>query len=257
MGTVSYRSVGSGQPLVMIMGFSGSQDAWSPTLVNALAVRHQVIIFDNSGIGQTTTPPGTPTISAMADQTAALISTLHLRHPDVLGWSLGGMIAQALAELHPADVRRLVLCATVPGNGKALVPSASASMGLYDAATSGNVSALMSWIFPQNQKAAATAYINAILGYPNFFLPSAAVDAAQYKAADGWIVGTEPEGHVRIKVPTLIGVGADDMVFNPVNSKRLAQAIKGSKLVIYPDAGHAFMMQDAKAWAAKVNAFLG
>jgi pimeloyl-ACP methyl ester carboxylesterase len=256
MGTVSYRSVGSGRPLVMIMGFSGSQDAWAPALVNALAVRHRVIIFDNAGIGQTTMPPGTPTITAMADQTAALISTLHLRHPDVLGWSLGGMVVQALAVLHPADVRRLVLCATVPGNGKALVPSASASAGLYDAATSGNVSSLMSWIFPQDQKAAATAYINAVLGYPNFFLPSPAVDASQYTAADPWILGTVSEGHVRIKVPTLVGEGADDMVFNPVNSKRLAQTIKGSKLVIYPDAGHAFLMQDAKAWATKVNAFL-
>jgi pimeloyl-ACP methyl ester carboxylesterase len=257
MGTVSYRSVGSGQPLVMIMGFSGSQDAWPPDLVNGLAARRRVIIFDNAGIGQTTMPPGNPTVSAMADQTAALINALHLRHPDVLGWSLGGMVAQALAVLHPADVRRLVLCATVPGNGKVVIPSASALSGLYDAATSHNVSALMSWIFPQDQTAAATAYMDAVVTYPGFYLPSPAVDSAQYVAADGWMTGTEPAGHGRIKVPTLVGAGAGDMIFSPTNSKKLAQAIKGSKLVIYPDAGHGFLFQDAKAWAARVNAFLG
>src|ERR1700722_8855019 len=96
-GAVSYRSDGTGAPLVMIMGLSGSQDAWPPALVNALAKHHRVIIFDNAGIGQTAMPPGTLTISAMADQTAALIQSLNLDQPEVLGWSMGGMIAQALA----------------------------------------------------------------------------------------------------------------------------------------------------------------
>src|ERR1700722_9700456 len=89
-GAVSYRSDGTGTPLVMIMGLSGSQDAWPHTLVNALAKHHRAIIFDNAGIGQTAMPPGTLTISAMADQTAALIDTLNLGQPEGLGWSMGG-----------------------------------------------------------------------------------------------------------------------------------------------------------------------
>ena len=63
----------------------------------------------------------------MADQTSALIDALGLGRPDVLGWSMGGMIAQALAVLHPAQVRRLVLCATYPGTGAAVPPSQAAS----------------------------------------------------------------------------------------------------------------------------------
>jgi pimeloyl-ACP methyl ester carboxylesterase len=80
-------------------------------------------MFDNSGVGRTQQLPAPLTIDAMADQTSALIDTLGLGRPDVLGWSMGGMIAQALAVLHPAQVRRLVLCATYPGTGAAVVPS--------------------------------------------------------------------------------------------------------------------------------------
>lgn len=72
-------------------------------------------MFDNSGVGRTQQLPAPLTIDAMADQTSALIDTLGLGRPNVLGWSMGGMIAQALAVLHPAQVRRLVLCATFPG----------------------------------------------------------------------------------------------------------------------------------------------
>ena len=83
-------------------------------------------MFDNSGDGRTQQLPLPLTIDAMAGQTSALISTLGLGRPDVLGWSMGGMIAQALAVLHPAQVRRLVLCATYPGTGAAAGPGRGA-----------------------------------------------------------------------------------------------------------------------------------
>ncbi len=179
-GTVSYRSDGSGRPLVLIMGFSGSQDAWPPGLVNALAKRHRVITFDNAGIGHTAMPPGTLTISAMADQTAALIAALHLRHPDILGWSMGGMIAQALAVRHPGDVHRLVLCATFSGNGKATLPSAANASALFNAASTNNSAELLSLMFPPDRLATASpAYVQAVTKYPGFYQAPSTVDTAQ------------------------------------------------------------------------------
>jgi pimeloyl-ACP methyl ester carboxylesterase len=257
-GTVSYRSDGSGRPLVLIMGIGLSQDAWSPTLVNALAKRHRVITFDNAGIGQTAMPPGTLTISAMADQTAALIAALHLRHPDVLGWSMGGTIAQALAVRHPGDVRRLVLCATWPGNGKATM-NVSTGVELLNAFVTSNFSTLMSMVFPPDQLATQSAlYITSITKYPGSApLASSTVDNAQFVAANGWADGKEQAGHGRITMPTLIGDGADDVVISPVNAREIARAITGTQVVIYPDAGHMFLFQDATAWAARVNKFLG
>src|SRR5215213_1216667 len=86
--TVGYRSIGEGRPVVMIMGLSGTMDAWDPTFVDALAATgHRVILFDNEGIGRTTALPGELTIARMADTTAGLIKALELDRPDVMGWS--------------------------------------------------------------------------------------------------------------------------------------------------------------------------
>ena len=155
LGAVGYRVVGSGPPLVLIMGYGGTMEVWDPRLVHALARHNRVVMFDNAGVGRTQPLPGeltaTLTIDAMADQTSALIDTLGLGRPDVLGWSMGGMIAQALAVLHPAQVRRLVLCATYPGTG-AVVPSQAAIQA--------------GSLFPANQASASDAFTGSDLGIP-------------------------------------------------------------------------------------------
>ena len=256
-GSVSYRSDGTGTPLVMIMGFAGSQDNWPPALVNALAEHHQVIIFDNAGIGQTATPHGTLTISAMANQTAALIEALKLTQPAVLGWSMGGMIAQALAILHPGDLSRLVLGATFAGDGSAIpIPTATANE-LLSAATTGDTNELMSLLFPADQVATqGPAYISAISSYPSFYSPSKAVDDAQFAAVQSWSAGSDPGGHGTITVPTLIGDGVDDVLTLPANVPKMKKSISGAEAVIYPDAGHGFLIQDASKWSKRVDGFL-
>jgi pimeloyl-ACP methyl ester carboxylesterase len=256
-GSVSYRSEGTGQPLVLIMGYSGSQDDWAPDFVNALAAKHRVIIFDNSGIGQTTKPSGTLSISGMANQTAAFIAALHLKHPDILGWSMGGMIAQALAVLHPADVQRLVLSATYSGNGKAASPSPANATALVNAAETGDTNAIMALIFPANQLVAQESmYIKGVSGYPNFYQAPKALAVPQHAAISKWASGAITAGHGHISAPTLIGDGADDVMTPPANVKKLVQNIHGARSVIYPNAGHGFLFQDASSWAARINSFL-
>ncbi len=126
-GPVGYREVGAGSPLLLITGFGASMDDWPPSFVDTLADHHTVIVFDNAGVGQTA-PAASSSITAMADQTSDLISALHLHRSAVLGWSMGGMIAQALAVDHPAQVSRLMLAATQAGTGKALpVPAQAAA----------------------------------------------------------------------------------------------------------------------------------
>jgi pimeloyl-ACP methyl ester carboxylesterase len=170
-GAIGFREVGRGSPLLLITGLGASMDDWAPSFVNALAAGHRVVIFDNAGVGQTS-GLGTPlTIAAMANQTSALISSLRLGRPAVLGWSLGGMVAQALAVLHPSQVSRLILAATQAGTGNALpVPSAAAK-----AVNSSNPARTLSVLFPPNQGASQVAYVKAILGYPGFYQVSAAV----------------------------------------------------------------------------------
>ena len=255
-GVVTYRSLGAGSPLVMVMGYASSQDLWPPSLVNALATHHRVITFNNAGIGGTAALPGTLTITAMANQTAALISALHFSHPDVFGWSMGGMIAQALAVLHPRDVHRLVLGATNLGNGTAVVPP---ELSAFVTATENHDSAaVFAGLFPTNQVSVqAPALERSVKSYPHFTEASVAIDQAQWVAIQNWDMGGEPAGHQPITKATLIGDGANDALIPPINSQLLHKAIPESRLVLYPDAGHAFLFQAEPAWANEMNAFLG
>jgi pimeloyl-ACP methyl ester carboxylesterase len=256
-GSVGYREVGAGPPLVLIMGYSGSMDAWEPSFLDALGRAHRVVIFDNAGIGRTSALPTPLTITAMANQTAALIETLHLTRPDVLGWSMGGMIAQALAVLHPSLVRRLVLCATLPGNGKATFPSAAASAALEDPAKSkGGVLGLL---FPADHAVAAAVYTKQILEFPHFYLAPSVVTTAQLGALGSWLVGKEAAGkHIdRIAVPTLVADGLKDELVPTANDRELAHVIKSSSLALYPDSGHGFLFQYEGRFLLRLEAFLG
>ena len=252
LGPVGYRVVGSGPPLVMIMGYAGTMEVWDPRFVDALAQHYRVVIFDNAGVGQTQALPAPLTIDAMADQTSALITALGLGRPDVLGWSMGGMIAQALAVRHPAQVRRLVLCATFPGTGVAVVPSQATVQAL----TSSNPGP---YLYPADQAAAWDSFVAAISRYPAASSVPAAVVAAQGNASLGWFVGTDPAGRriATIEVPTLIADGTADRIDAAANDRTLAGLIRGSRLVLYPDAGHAFLFQEGTPFTALVESFLG
>jgi pimeloyl-ACP methyl ester carboxylesterase len=254
LGTVGYRVVGSGPPLVLITGYSATMETWDPRLVDALARHYRVVTFDNSGIGDTQPLPAPLTIDAMANQTSALIGALGLDRPDVLGWSMGGMIAQALAVLHPSQVRRLVLCATFPGTGQVAVPPQAEIQAL----TSGNSQKIAAALFPANQVKAYDAFAAAISGYPAAPSASSATIAAQARAATGWWDGADAAGRevTGISVPTLIADGTDDRLDPVANDHALATLIPGSKLVLYPDAGHAFLFQVGAPFTTLLESFL-
>ena len=250
LGAVGYREIGSGPPLVLIMGYAAAMETWEPQFVDALARHYRVVIFDNAGIGATTALPNHLTIDAMANQTSALISALGLGRADVLGWSMGGMIAQALAVLHPGQVRRLVLCASFPGVGTVIPPQAN-----IDDLTNGNG---LSVLFPADQPMAAAAFVAGAESYPDAEAASAGVVAAQGQAALSWFHGDDPAGRetARITAPTLVADGTEDQLDATANAHAIARLIPGAKLVLYPDAGHGFLFQEGTPFAVTVESFL-
>jgi pimeloyl-ACP methyl ester carboxylesterase len=254
LGRVAYRTIGSGPPLLLIIGYRGIMEHWDRRFVDALARQHRVIIFDNAGVGRTQAVRAPLTIDAMADQTSALIGALHLGRTDVLGWSMGGMIAQALAVRHPSQVRRLVLCATSPGNGAAVLPSRQ----VLDAFETDRLETAIAFLFPAGRTAAQDAYLAAISSYPAAAPVPAATFAAQRRAMDAWWVGTDAAGQktATIAVPTLIAAGTADKVAPIANSRELAKLIPNAKLKLYPDASHAFLFQDQATFLPLVESFL-
>jgi pimeloyl-ACP methyl ester carboxylesterase len=115
----SYRWLGPrvGIPLICLQHFSGTMDAWDPAVVNALAKDRSVIVFNNVGLGQSsgTTPDN---VAQMAADAARFIAALHFSKVDLLGYSLGNMVAQVLAAEHPKLVHKLLLVGTAPQGGE-------------------------------------------------------------------------------------------------------------------------------------------
>lgn len=251
-GAIGYRSVGHGRPLVLLMGGggpAGSIDDWPPAFIDALARNHRVLPVDYEGIGRTTLRPGEMRITRLADDTAAFIAALHLQRPDVLGWSMGGFVAQALAVLHPDAVRRIILGATAPGDGRAILQNIGPPP--YPGA----------YLFPVDQQnaARAQAFERSIHQYPGFYDGPQAVADLEGIANARWLAGQDPAGHLlkRLRAPVLIGDGAQDRLAPVADSRILAATIPHAQLKIYPDAAHGFLFQHTQDWVARVDRFLG
>ena len=257
--TLGYRSIGTGRPIVFIMGLGGTMDGWDPTFLDAVATAgRRVVVFDNEGIGRSTTRRGVLTIRRMGDDAARLIGALHLRGADVVGWSMGGMIAQSLAVRHPRSLRRLVLLATAPGDGKFVAPLPDA-LSVLAGGSSANPAALLGLLFPPDQTEAMNHFVADLAMRKGFSaIAPAKVTARQLGAATVWSQGGDRDGRrvARLRLPVLVGGGAEDHLLPVGNQRHLAGLIPGAHLVVYPDAAHAFFFQDAADFLPRLAEFL-
>ena len=253
---LGYRVIGTGRPVVLVMGLGGSMDAWDPTFVDAIAAAgHRVVVFDNEGVGRSRLRKGPLTVRRMGDDLSALIRRLRLGRPDVVGWSMGGMISQSFAVRHPGQVRRLVLLASVPGDGKATPPSQRA----LEALTAPSATATLSFLFPEAAAEAQSAYLAHILARrgANPVAPAATV-TRQVSASANWIFARDPDGKriSKLKLPVLVGGGELDELLPFPNQRHLAATIPGAKLVSYPNAAHGFFLQEPADFTPRLTAFL-
>jgi pimeloyl-ACP methyl ester carboxylesterase len=255
--TIGYRSIGIGRPIVMIMGLSGSMDAWPPSFVDALAATgHRVILFDNEGIGKSSARPGALSVARMADNTALLIAALKLDRPDVMGWSMGGFIAQSFAVRHPDLLRRLVLMATAPGDGQATFPRPDALSALQSAS---DATKLLGLLFPSDKTADRDRYIADITTRTGV-MPAASKEVVerQFAATTPWITGADPDG-AKVKeldLPVLVAGAVKDWALPADNTRHIAKIIPGAKRLMYSDAAHGFFIQHADVFVPRVAKFL-
>jgi len=263
--TLGYRVSGSGRPLVLIGGSSFTMAAWDPVLLDALASQRRVYIFDNRGVGTSAGPVDELTIQQMAADTAAFMAQVVGGKADVLGWSMGGYIAQELAIGHPDLVRRLVLASTDCGGPHTQGPTKRALRILTDPAAT--QAQRLSILFPRNRTGAAVAWSAGIgsayaeVGYlpSNAFTISPATATAQVKAAGTQWLGKDHGTCARlgaIQARTLIAGGRDDVVVPVGNIQALTDGIENSSARVYNDAGHAFLFQPGLRFALTVNDFL-
>jgi pimeloyl-ACP methyl ester carboxylesterase len=257
--SVATRTIGSGKRLVLLHRFRGTLDDWDPALLSALApAGREVFVFDSLGIGQTggVTPD---TVEGMADFAASVIRAGGTEPVDVLGWSLGGFVAQVLAIKYPHVVRKVVLAGTMPAGGApALVWSADwLKRASAPIPTAENALALL---YGDSDMSRTTGM--ASLGrmpHPPAAYVSPTSMATQATVISRFADGGEGGWYARlgeISAPTFVANGDRDGLFPAIDSAVLAREIPRSQLAIYPDSGHAFLCQYAERFGDDVCRFL-
>jgi pimeloyl-ACP methyl ester carboxylesterase len=254
---IAYKMSGKGDPILLISGGSADKNAWDPSFINDLSSNHTVIVFDNRGVGNTTTGSQPYTIEQLANDTAGLLDALEIQNANVLGYSLGSFIAQQVAITYPEKVSRLILVASTCG-GEDSIPKPAEFLELQAEIVnkiSNNVSisqeeyiALINaslgagWIrlhpesienIPEGQGFFATISPQAQEGQANIGL--------RWEATDWNGVCDELAG---IAKPTLVIAGTDDNAYVPhENSLIIAGKVPGAWLIQIENAGHAVMDQ--------------
>jgi alpha-beta hydrolase superfamily lysophospholipase len=118
---IAYKTFGKGEPILLVSGAGGDMNGWEPSTLKVLSSNHTVIVFDNRGVGNTTTGSKPFSIQQFANDTAGLLDALKIRKADVLGYSMGSFVAQQLTVTNPEKVNRLILVAASCG-GKEGIP---------------------------------------------------------------------------------------------------------------------------------------
>jgi len=238
---ISYRVLGQGDPIVLIMGYSSTMDMWAPLFLDNLSSKYRVIIFDNRGMGNTTAPPGNFSIAQFANDTAGLMAALNIEKADIMGWSMGSFVAQELAIRYPEKVNKIILYAGDCGGKEAVMPSSQVLKDLSN--TSGSPEEkgmrLFNLLFPKDWLSGQPPL------YKWFPLPKETSLPENIKR-QAHAIATWPGSFDRlgsIKSPTLVVTGKEDVIAPPENAFILAQNINASWLVQFEGAGHGLMYQ--------------
>ncbi|MBY5619143.1 alpha/beta fold hydrolase [Rhizobium leguminosarum] len=257
----AYRDLGpqGGVPIILLNHWGAVLDNFDPRIVDGLATRHHVIATNYRGIGASggTAPL---TIDEMARDTIALIRTLGFKKVDLLGFSLGGFVAQDITLKAPDLVRKLILAGTGPAGGRGIekVGAISWPLIIKGLLTLRDPKTYLFFTSTANGRQAAKAFLDRLkerkAGRDKGPTPRAFL--RQLQAIKAW--GRQaPQDLGRITIPVLIANGDDDIMVPAVNSADMAQRIPEAELVVYKDAGHGGIFQNYADFVPKALSFLG
>lgn len=250
---------GRGLPLVLIAGLGYDRWMWHK-MTPFLAEQFQVITFDNRGVGESDKPAGPYTAQMLADDTAGLLQALGIKQAVIMGHSMGGFVAQALAISNPDIVNKLILSATNFG-GPRHIPITPEAMAVLTDTSSDPLTRLRRGIliscapgFEERQPTAVEDWLQYRAAHP--------IDLQGYQAQMGIGLALLAEAASfeqrlpQIHAPTLILFGEHDKVVPPGNARLLARQIPGSQVVILPGAGHFYPLETPEAASREVSQFV-
>jgi pimeloyl-ACP methyl ester carboxylesterase len=262
----AYRRWGKpgGIPLVFNQHFTGNLDNWDPAVLDGLTPEREVILFNNAGIASSTGEVPS-TFAGMARNAEALIDALGLKQIDLLGFSIGGMVAQQIVIDRPELIRKLILIGTAPrnmdaGNGEGHITPETAS--IFGAAYNPPENLWLKVFFTDSEasQSAGRAFLKRYLSRTENRDASISekVAPAQIAAVGEW--GAQPGERFtylkNINQPTLVVSGNHDVIVYTVNSLHLVQNLPNAKLILYPDSNHGSWYQNHEDFVFEANRFL-
>jgi len=253
----SYRSFGkkTGTPIVFLQHFTGTMDYWDPAVVDGLAKTHQVIVFNNTGMGHSTGKVA-DSIDQMTKDADAFIDALGYKQVDLLGFSMGGFIAQELAAAHPDKIRKVVLVGTSnKGGGDHLLKV----LGEAFAQNNGDPRLYLFFTQTAQSQAAGKAFIARSSVRKDRDPEISKEDMNSHaKALITWANTPDSEFNLlkSIKQPVLVVQGSNDTMLDTANSIAMYQHLPNAQLVLYPDSAHGSLFQFHTDFVSKVSNFL-
>ena len=251
-------------PLVFNQHFTGNLDNWDPAVLDGLAKDREVVIFNNAGVASSTGEVPS-TFAGMAKNAEAFIDVLGLRQIDLLGFSIGGMVAQQIVVDRPELVRKLILIGTAPrnhdaGDGQGHITPETAA--IFGAAYNPPENLWLKVFFTDSEasQAAGRAFLKRYLSRTeNRDAPiDEKVAPAQIAAVGDW--GSRPGERFaylkNIHQPTLVVSGNHDVIVYTVNSLHLVQNLPNARLILYPDSNHGSWYQNHEEFVFEANRFL-
>ena len=251
----AYYQRGSGPTLLMLTGTGSTMSEWDPALLRLLAKNNNLIMIDYPGVGLSrgSVPR---TFASMAEQISLFISAKQLTEINVLGWSMGGFVAQQLTQKHPGQVSRLILASTNPGGSHAVLGSSS------DQAADNRPDSkeMMAQLYSNQQD--GKAFLSRLEKssqsgeIPNDFKVSSRALAKQIKAEDPWLRSNQNWNDLPILgAPVLAAGGRGDRVTPIVNMFNIARRVKQGQVASF-SGRHAFLFSDSVLFSKRVNSFL-
>jgi pimeloyl-ACP methyl ester carboxylesterase len=255
----AYRALGAstGTPLVFLQHFKGTMDSWDPAVVNALSQNYPVIVFDNVGIGKSdgVTPDN---VDQMTTDAATFIKALGCASVNLIGYSIGGMIAQKLAADWLALVEKVVLVATAPQGGEEHLLAVLADAGKRKGAEG----PLLPLFFTNSaaSQAAGRAFLKRASVRTIDRDPESGkeIGDAQGKALIDWCANKDSLNSVlqAIEQPALIVSGSNDTMLPADNAYFMFTHMRSAQLILYPDSGHGVLFQYPESFVDQVRLFL-
>lgn len=256
---IYYEESGQGQPLVLISGLGYTLWQWH-RMIPGLAKYYRVIAFDNRGVGRTDKPAGPYSAEMLAEDTAGLLEAIGIEKAHVMGHSMGGFIAQALALSHPEKIAKLILCSTNFG-GPNHVPVTPEAMAVLSDVSGDPVERFKRGLVVSCAPGFAEAHPEIIAEWLEYRAQNP-IEPLPYQAQMAVGLGllsaqaSFEERLPNVQAPTLILFGKHDKVVPPENARLLAEKIPESQIQIFPNAGHFFPIEVPETANTAINQFL-